>query len=190
MPKKINRKKTCKKSNKTTNSFTLSAATISGIIAAIGTTANVIWNFCEKYVKPAAQVGTEISKYVLAALAVGLGFMAPIIWRGVQYLSKTGFTALYNLMTELWKDAHKKTIKTDNIKKLIRDIKDKIATKKPDLNNSTIMRDINELTKTIYYIDNLNQEGMTKIILEDMKLRLQNGTKNLLAEFGKVMSKE
>ena len=127
----------------------------------------------KKFIKPVAETGKEVTKEVskvaLTAIAVGIGFIAPILWKGVHYLSTTGFHALYDLMIELWNDAHKKTINTSNVKTLLRDMKKKLLLKNPDLKNSTIMNDIKELTKVCYYIDNLNLEGMPKILHEDMK---------------------
>ena len=172
--------KKCKQTVKITG---FSPTLIFKAIDAIGTVVGTIGHYCGKAVETAAEGG----KMVLGAAAVVLGFIAPPIWFGAKYLTQTGFNALYNLLTELYKDTKKKTINTKNVKELLRDIKRKILTKNPQLKNSAIMYDINELNKLCYYIDNMNEAGMTKLEYEDCQWKLTNDVKALLIEFGKVM---
>ena len=51
------------------------------------------------------------------------------------------------------------------------------------------MYDINELNKLCYYIDNMNEDGMSKLEFEDAQWKLTNDIKVLLIEFGQVMNK-
>ena len=141
------------------------------------------------YAGAAAKGIVDTGMITLAYAAVVLGFVAPVIWAGTKYLSKTGFNALNNLLISLWRSAHLKKVNTDDAKELLRDMKRKILTKNPKLKDDPIMYDIKELNKLCYYIDNMSTEGMTKLEYEDAQWKLTNDIKVLLIEFGKVMNK-
>ena len=167
----MTKNKNCKQSEKTTG---FQWALAMNVVGAIGTTIKTIMEFCGPFVKPVAETG----KVMLGAACVVLGFISPFIWAGA---------ALNDLLVDLYKDTSQKAKDTKNAKELLKDIKKRLITKDPKFREHSIMDQIKEITKLCYFIENMNEAGMTKIEYEDMEQQLTNGIKDLLIEFGHLM---
>ena len=176
----MTKNKNCKQSEKTTG---FQWALAMNVVGAIGTTIKTIMEFCGPFVKPVAETG----KVMLGAACVVLGFISPFIWSGARFLTKTGFSALNDLLVDLYKDTSQKAIDTKNAKELLKDVKKRLIAKDPKFREHSIMDQIKEITKLCYFIENMNEAGMTKIEYEDMEQQLTNGIKDLLIEFGHLM---
>ena len=176
----MDKNKNCKESKKITG---FQWALALSVVSAIGKTISTIAEWCGPFIKPAAETG----KIMLGAACVVLGFVSPFIWAGARFLSKTGFSALNDFLVDLYKDTNQNQIDTKNAKKVLKDIKKRLIAKDPKFEEHSIMKQIRDLTKLCYFIENMNETGMTKIEYEDMETQLTDGIKDLLIEFGNLM---
>ena len=179
--KKTSKRKTCKRSRKQTG-FAISA----GTLLATGATAAGKWllDKVPEWVNKAKEGAKDTLDMGLKVGAV----VAPPLLEGIKYLSTKGFNALSNFFGGLWKSSHKKTIDTSKVKAVLSDMVRKLKLKDPNLENDPIMYDIIELNKTCFYIDSLNEEGLSQVMFEEMKRKLSEQLKFVITEFGKVMN--
>ena len=117
-----------------------------------------------------------------------LGWLGNILWDCIKFLGITGLTALRDLIVDLWKDGTKRKLKTDNLKAFIILIKRKLLRKNPEYKNDPIFVDISELNRLCYYIENLNQDGMDKEELIEIRKLAAKHIKTILKQFKKLMS--
>ena len=184
MPKrKTIKRKTCRKTKKTTGMGEILFATLGPAIAsATKNIANALPGLWDKL--------GNVAMTALGYASSVANFVAPKLWEAAKYLSDKGLRALTNIITGLWSNTHKKTINTTQIKNLLSDMLRKIERKDPRLKDDPIMNDIYDLTRLCFYIDSLNQNGMTDVEYEDMRNRITESLKYLIPEFGKLMNPE
>ena len=176
-PKKTIKRKTCKRSKKITRFW----GTTLLISAGSALLSSLPWLYDK-----IKDTGKEALAYSIQIA----GFLAPILWDGVKFLSDKGFNSFRKLMVGMWKDNNKKTINVSNIKSLLKDMMSKLNYEDPVLRGEPIFQYITEMNELCFYVETLNRQGMTEAMYEDLRSKITEQLKKLCAEFGKIMNSD